>query len=168
MPSSCPNCGAPVIAGMIFCDDCGFDLRTAPNAGSAQTGTPPLADNALPVYQPPITSASPPPRPRFSIVDSQTDLDLPIDKPELIIGREDAISGVFPDIDLEPYAAQDAGVSRRHIKLQLHGRACTVEDLNTVNGTFLNRQCLPANQPTPIKHGDELRLGKLTMIFYLD
>lgn len=167
MPSSCPSCGTPTLAGMIFCDECGFDLRTGLSVPAAQPRTPPLDDNALPVYQPPIPSSQPV-RARLYIKEANTSLDLPQDKPEIIIGREDAISGVFPDIDLEPFAAQDAGVSRRHVKLFLQGNTCTVEDLNTVNGTFLNRQKLSANQPAPLKHGDELRLGKLALIFYMD
>ena len=221
MPSTCPNCRAPVLAGMIFCDDCGIDLRTVsvdqitPTSPPAQSNspapflvcggcqyhnrpgavfcescgsrlsetaaplstsasipgppeTPPLEGNALPLYEPPIKPSQTAVKARLYFPGSNSSLDLPHNQAEIIIGREDAISGVFPDIDLEPYAAQDAGVSRRHIKLHSQGSAWTVEDLNTVNGTFLNRQKLSANQPALLKHGDELRLGKLALIFYLD
>jgi hypothetical protein len=170
---TCPNCGAPVIVGAIFCDSCGLDLRmvfpmTAPSTIAPAVFTPgeSFSASALPVYEPPISSGQTLPSARLVIVSSNISLELPADRLELVVGREDAVSGVFPEINLEPFGAQDAGVSRRHIKLHNSGGNWVVEDLNTVNGTFLNRQRLAASQVAPLKHGDELRLGNMAFIFY--
>lgn len=92
-------------------------------------------------------------------------LPLPAGFTELLIGREDPASNVFPDIDLEPFGGQEAGVSRRHARLSAQSGMIYIEDLNTVNGTFLNRQKLIPGQPALLKNGDELRLGKLILLF---
>jgi hypothetical protein len=209
MTTNCPNCGTPVIAGGVFCDDCGFDLRTAasvelpsvmPSAvnGPAKPGeTCPtcgrvnregadfcencgtaLSSSPLPVYQPPIAPAALIPSTpeiaplttasRLVVQGLNTSLDLPQNKAEIVLGREDSVSGVFPEINLEPFGAQDAGVSRRHLKIHHSAGAWMVEDLNSVNGTFLNRQRLVPAQLTQLRHGDELRLGKLVLIFYME
>ena len=207
---NCPNCGAAVVAGAIFCDDCGVDLRTAipvapsdapadsgigsasagsvcpacqhhnragaaycENCGTRLLSTPasPIASapvaKSLPVYQPPIPAA-PILAARLALPASNMTFPLPEDQTEIIIGREDAISGAFPQVNLEPYGAQDAGVSRRHARVRVLTGDWWIEDLNSVNGTFLNRQRLNPDQPMPLNHGDEVRLGKLALIFYRD
>ena len=40
-----------------------------------------------------------------------------------------------------------------------------LEDLDSVNGTALNRQRLAPHQPSPVKDGDEIRLGKLVLLY---
>jgi hypothetical protein len=169
MTINCPSCGAPAMLGEAYCDACGYDFRSAPQPS-----------NPLPIYQPPIPTttppipqAVPPPVARAAsahlVVQGFPDiLSLSSTSAEVVVGREDAISGVFPGINLEPYGAQDAGVSRKHIMLRWSGSNWEVEDLNSVNGAFLSRRRLPAGQPAPLTHGDELRLGKLALNFYLD
>ena len=171
---TCPNCGAPVIVGAIFCDSCGLDLRTAQPVAASSASAPeaftPVAsfpENALPVYEPPISSSTVRPAACLVVASSNVRLELPADRSDLVVGREDAVSGVFPEINLEPYGAQDAGVSRQHLKFHYASGKWAVEDLNTVNGTFINRQRLAASQLAPLKHGDELRLGNLVLIFNL-
>ena len=85
-------------------------------------------------------------------------------KAEYIMGREDPVSGSFPEVDLEPYGAQPSGVGRQHAKIVAQGGYFLV-DLNSVNGTFLNKQKLVPNQQMPLNNGDEIRLGKLVIIF---
>ena len=40
------------------------------------------------------------------------------------------------------------------------------EDLNSVNGTLVNKQRIPPNQPVQLNNGDEIRLGLLVINFY--
>ncbi len=135
---TCPECGAPVIAGAIFCDSCGVDLRTKVPTATSLASTPAeitpdtsFSANALPVFEPPIPVSPKLLAARLVIASTNASLELPGDRRELVVGREDAVSGVFPEISLEPFGAQDAGVSRRHIKLHHVGRNWAVEDLNT-------------------------------------
>ncbi len=86
---------------------------------------------------------------------------------ELIIGRFDPQNKMFPDLDLSLYDALDKGVSRRHAAIRRNGDALNVVDLDSPNGTFLNGQRLPPQQPSVLHDGDELRLGSLVMqIFF--
>jgi pSer/pThr/pTyr-binding forkhead associated (FHA) protein len=118
---------------------------------------------------PPAPQAPAPPVPPFSpgvlSLASGAILPIPQGKPVVLIGREDPVSGIFPEIDLDPHGGQDAGVGRRHAQLLVQGGQVMIEDLNSVNGTAVNRQKIAPHQPHPLKAGDEIRLGKLAMIY---
>lgn len=82
---------------------------------------------------------------------------------QALIGRTDAVSGVYPDIDLTPYGGIESGVGRRHLRLVVKQGQIFAEDMNSVNGTFVNGQRLMAGTPHLLKSGDEIRLGTLVM-----
>jgi len=84
----------------------------------------------------------------------------------VIVGREDMRSGIRPDVDLTLDGASAAGVSRRHCRLLRGIDGWRVEDLMSTNYTVLNGKPLPAHTPTPLRDGDELRLGKLRLRFH--
>lgn len=70
-----------------------------------------------------------------------------LENADIVIGRSfDA------DIRLD-----DLSVSRHHARLKLAGGVCTVEDLSSGNGSFLNEK--PLTAPTPLKEGDLLRVS---------
>jgi len=93
-------------------------------------------------------------------------LNVPPGKGELIIGRSDEVSGHFPDVDLGPHGGEDGGVSRRHAKLVIQGGQCFLEDLQAVNFTFVNKQKLVPGNRQPLNSGDELRFGRVAVMFY--
>jgi pSer/pThr/pTyr-binding forkhead associated (FHA) protein len=68
---------------------------------------------------------------------------------ELVIGRQDT------DIVVE-----DPEVSRRHAVLRRSGDSVVIEDLNSTNGTFVNRERI--RTPITVHPGDELRVGGTT------
>jgi hypothetical protein len=126
-----------------------------------------------PVQQPPYQAPYQPPMQqsmggtgRLVVQGTNASIPIPAGKPTMIIGREDPVSSIFPDIDLDPYGGHDAGVGRQHAKLLAQGGQILLEDNNSVNGTWVNRQKLPPNQPRPLNNGDELRLGKLILNYY--
>ena len=84
---------------------------------------------------------------------------------ESLIGRWDADGGIFPDIDLDQ-DDPEAKVSRRHARIQLLNSQFVIEDLGSTNGTFVNRgpRLLPGNKH-PLKHGDEIIVGKTFLKF---
>jgi hypothetical protein len=53
------------------------------------------------------------------------------------------------------------GVSRRHASIFKQGLGVVVEDLGSVNGTFVNGKRLDPYLPEPLRDGDTLQLGKL-------
>ena len=87
-------------------------------------------------------------------------------KSEVIIGREDPVSNIYPDVDLTPHGGEEDGVSRVHAKLLINGSQYLVEDQNSTNHTFVNKQKLAPKVPTPIKDGDELKLGRSVLTFH--
>jgi len=203
---TCPSCQTIAPPGAIFCDSCGYDLRTVspqavqptPHPGiSAQAGglivCPTCQHENIPgsvfcencgtqllqpqpVSQTPEAFAAPEaakpvgvpgtsvPGELFVQV-SNSVIPFPADKPVLVIGREDPVSGAFPDINLELYGGHEAGVGRHHAQILNLGNQVFIEDLESVNGTILNRQRLAPHQRYPIKDGDEIRMGKIVLIY---
>lgn len=80
---------------------------------------------------------------------------------ECVIGR--AAGQVEPNIDLTPFGAVDMGVSRRHVKLTRQSATVMVQDLDSVNGSFLNGKRLFPFQPRVLRNEDELMLGRLAL-----
>ncbi|RIL09639.1 MAG: hypothetical protein DCC75_06070 [Proteobacteria bacterium] len=82
-----------------------------------------------------------------------------------LIGRLDAADKVHPEIDLEPYDF-DAKVSRRHALISRKGSIATVEDLGSLNGTFVNRSLrLERGVRYELRPGDELLVGRVIFKF---
>lgn len=67
--------------------------------------------------------------------------------------------GRLPDNNLQ---IDNPAVSSRHCRVLFEGGSYVVEDNNSTNGTFLNKQRVTRSQ---LKHGDELTIGKHTVRF---
>jgi hypothetical protein len=160
----CPVCQAEHPENTLFCDECGSYLQ-----GGNQKETDPLAAAEVTWREREETSEVPeeeevasPVSLKLSIPDSGRDVELPLTK-EVNIGRLDPASASFPDIDLTSDGGLEKGVSRRHAKITRRGSEVFIEDLGSINGTFLNRKKLTPYLPQMLKSGDELQLGKLTL-----
>jgi hypothetical protein len=79
------------------------------------------------------------------------------------LGRFELGSNRPNEIDLTPYGALDRGVSRVHAQLHLENRHLYITDLGSTNGTYLAGKKLEPNEPTRIKKGDELLVGRLAV-----
>ncbi|MBN1200410.1 MAG: FHA domain-containing protein [Anaerolineae bacterium] len=80
---------------------------------------------------------------------------------ECILGR--AAGDYIPDVDLTPYGAVKLGVSRKHVKLIRQSATVMVQDLGSINGTFLNGDKLVSHQPRVLRNADELCLGRMVL-----
>ncbi|HET7436397.1 MAG TPA: cyclic nucleotide-binding domain-containing protein [Thermoanaerobaculia bacterium] len=81
---------------------------------------------------------------------------------ETTIGRADPVTGILPDIDLTPVDT-NRSVSRRHAKIIRTGADYHVlEEVGTVNGTFVNDQRIPTGVPVTIHNGDLLKIGLIS------
>lgn len=155
---NCPVCGATVGAGDEFCDNCGASL-TAAATTEAEAETP--AGPTDVAAQPGPTVAGP----RLVVADSGAEIPLPAEA-EILVGREDPVSGIFPDVDLTSHGGEEGGVSRKHVKLEVqNGGTYTLQDLDSTNFTFVNKERLAPFSPKSIQNGDELRLGRVRLIF---
>lgn len=136
----CTQCQMENIEGALFCEECGAQLEPK---NELQETTKEAASERL----------------VLASVDGST-LEIP-SKEDVVIGREDPISEVFPDLDLTGFGGMEKGVSRKHAVIHRSGADCTVEDMNSTNGTYVNRKKVLPNAPQAIKPGDEIRFGKL-------
>jgi len=93
--------------------------------------------------------------------------EFPILGIETNIGRWDADSGIFPDVDLDEDDSE-AKVSRRHARIVNHNSQYFIEDLGSTNGTFVNRgrRLLPGKRHM-LQNGDEVIVGKTFLKFQI-
>ncbi len=56
-------------------------------------------------------------------------------------------------------ALKDLTVSRRHVAFRPEGARWTVADQASTNGTFVNGDRLEASRPSPLNHGDQIKVG---------
>ncbi len=138
----CKECQMENIEGALFCEECGAKLDEKLESVGMDAEA----------FGTKLVLASP---------DGGT-LDIPA-KDEVVIGREDPISEVFPDVDLTALGGLEKGVSRKHAVIHHAGPDYTVEDMGSTNGTFINRKRIQPHAPETIKAGDEVRFGKLSL-----
>jgi pSer/pThr/pTyr-binding forkhead associated (FHA) protein len=62
------------------------------------------------------------------------------------------------------YGGLEHGVGRRHGRFIIQQGLVYYEDLDSTNGSFRNGIKLLPRQPQLLQHGDELRLGKLSLV----
>ena len=139
----CTECQMENIDGALFCEECGARLESEEPiqemevaGGEAQSLVLAAADG--------------------------TRMDVPA-KEEVVVGREDPVSEVFPDMDLTDLNGMDNGVSRKHAIIHRAGTQYTLEDLDSTNGTYINKKRIQSRVPEPFTAGDEIKFGKLTL-----
>lgn len=80
-----------------------------------------------------------------------------------LIGRWDPETGSFPEVDLDA-DDPEAKISRKHALIRIDGGRITLEDIGSLNGTYVNRQPrLQPGNPVDLKDGDEIIIGKTFM-----
>jgi hypothetical protein len=86
--------------------------------------------------------------------------EFPLEDGNNLVGRWDPETGAFPEVDLDQ-DDPEAKISRKHALIRFEGGKITVEDIGSLNGTYVNRQprLMPGN-PVELKTGDEIIIGK--------
>jgi hypothetical protein len=83
----------------------------------------------------------------------------PLQAGDNLVGRWDPDSGAFPEVDLEA-DDPEARISRKHALIRVREQV-TIEDIGSLNGTFVNRAPrLELGSPVALKDGDEVIIGK--------
>jgi len=187
----CPSCGAQQPDGAHFCNQCGTRLSatvltavsnvTCARCGHVnpedskfcgECGAPiaPAADT--PRVARPVRPASQPPAPAavsvsLRLISSNgTTIHLPANQANAwLIGREDPVNNIHPDIDLTPYDP-DRTVSRRHARIMLAaGNQPTIVSITTTNWTKINGTRIETGQPVLLCPGDRIELGRCMLTF---
>jgi hypothetical protein len=151
---ACPSCGSLNAAGEAFCSNCGNMLGAPAPAGAHVTP----ASTAAPAAAAPALTA------RLIVEADNQEFDLS-GKDNIMLGREDAVSNIYPDVDLSPHGGEEGGVSRLHARIFYENGQYLLEDENSTNFTYLNRQKLAGKTPTALHDNDEVRLGRVLLRF---
>ncbi|MBN1565393.1 MAG: FHA domain-containing protein [Anaerolineae bacterium] len=154
---SCPSCGHPNTPTAATCVECG--LTFPPTTHLVSDSLP----NSLPTQ---ITSIADQRQGIVSLYIQGRNLPVKVENTaHIIMGRRDTPDDTFVTLDLGSTHAHQLGVSRRHAVIHLNGKSVTVEDLGSSNGTYINDARLVSGQRYSLNSGDELRLGKLVILF---
>ncbi|HYV34327.1 MAG TPA: FHA domain-containing protein [Gemmataceae bacterium] len=147
-----------------------------PVAAMAIAETPPAAPVAPPPA--PVAEAAPAPAPAAPVAEGPKLADDA--KPKLVVIRGQKINAEFPiyeglnfigradekpvDIDLEDQEPADRiWCSRQHACISLEGGVLAVEDLNSANGTYVNRARIYPGQKKQLNVNDVVQIGTVQM-----
>ena len=156
----CASCGAAHPANTLFCDECGFRLTAAPATATPLPAQAQAASRSEPSL--PESSGATPLLVKLESRDTETRYECML-QTELVIGRADH-GGKQPDIDLTGLRGIEQGVSRRHARIVRAGDDAALEDLSSLNGTFIGGHRLTPGRPEVIRPGDELQFGKIVLV----
>ena len=88
---------------------------------------------------------------RIIAMNAPTRVEILVTKDEFVIGKKAELCDGVVDFNKM--------ISRSHCKINKKGNQYTITDLQSANGTFVNKVKLQPNQPTPINNGDVIRLA---------
>lgn len=89
--------------------------------------------------------------PRIVAMNAPTRVEIEITKDSFILGKNaSSVDGVI---------SFNKMISRVHCRIDRRGEKLTITDLQSANGTYVNRVRLQPNQPKQIKNGDVIRLA---------
>lgn len=177
----CSECGHENMDGLEYCDACGAKLpagsqtpvEPAPALEVTASATPPAEpSSAEPAVaeEPavPVTVSAPAaPAPVAALQQAKLTIIrggtigkvFPLQAGDNLIGRWDPDSGAFPEVDMEN-DDPEARISRKHALIKMSEKI-TIEDIGSLNGTFVNRsRRLEPGAPAELKDGDEVIVGK--------
>ncbi len=159
----CSNCKHSNLAGAMFCTECGAQL-VGRDALTTQTITTDKFNRVKKSATGEISMSFDAGESwgTLHLLDTGQVLPLSI-RNEFTMGRISEGQPIMPDIDLSPYQAYAAGVSRPHAAIKREGSRIIFMDLGSANGTYINGKRLPPNVEQVLNHGDVVALGKLKM-----
>lgn len=167
----CPNCLYKNMTGAVFCSECGAQLV---RDESQKTGAVHITEGFKatpktgPVSKPAVVTSTPFPDAPISLHILSNGVFLPLpDEEEVILGRASEGQSMVPDINLEPYHAFEAGVSRIHAAIRLVDDQLMITDLGSGNGTRINGKKIDPHVPHPIENGDLLTLGRFKIQIFI-
>ncbi|MGA7872797.1 MAG: FHA domain-containing protein, partial [Candidatus Binatus sp.] len=120
-----------------------------------------IKPEAAPESAPATAAAAAPFKAKLAVVrGGRKGQEFPLEDGNNLIGRWDPETGSFPEVDLDA-DDPEAKISRKHALIRIEGGKITIEDIGSLNGTYVNRQPrLSPGSPAEIKSGDEVIIGK--------
>lgn len=162
---TCPFCQLTLPDNTIFCSECGTYLlekdkqETDPLREQVRSSIGSTTGN---LKLPTAETGAGPTMIRLLIERGFREVELALEK-AIHLGRLDPLSDNFPEVDFTDAGGVEKGVSRRHARIFKKDESLIVEDLGSINGTYINGQKLSAYTAEVIKDGDVLQLGRLVV-----
>src|SRR5271167_494251 len=171
-PAAAPAAAAPEAAPAAAPAE-SSDAAPAPAAGAeapaaevpkseAPTGEikPEAAPESAP-SAPTAAAAGAPFKAKLSVVrGGRKGQEFPLEEGNNLVGRWDPETGAFPEVDLDA-DDPEAKISRKHALIRIDAGKITIEDIGSLNGTYVNRgPRLQPGSPAELKTGDEIIIGK--------
>lgn len=162
----CQFCQTVHVDNTIFCSECGYYLlentgrETDPLDTVEMRNEENRAENGLSSMAGSLQRGGESLAIRLKIGARQREVEMPLNV-ITHLGRVDAAASVFPEVDLSDDSDASHGVSRRHARILKQGGMVVVEDMGSINGTFVNGKRLDPYLPEVLNDGDILLLGKL-------
>jgi hypothetical protein len=145
----------------------------APAAAEAPAAEAPAAEAPTGELNKPAAGAAPAPAAAFKarltvIRGGRKGQEFPLEDGKNLIGRWDPETGSFPEVDLEQ-DDPEAKISRKHAMIIIENGKLTIEDIGSLNGTYVNRgnRLIPGT-PIDLKTGDEIIIGKTFLKLVVD
>ncbi|HVA81266.1 MAG TPA: FHA domain-containing protein, partial [Candidatus Binataceae bacterium] len=113
-----------------------------PKPAEAPTGE--IKPEAAPEAAPPSAAAAPSGAPaafkaKLKVIrGGRKDQEFPLEDGNNLVGRWDPDTGSFPEVDLDA-DDPEAKISRKHALIRIAEGKITVEDIGSLNGTYVNR-----------------------------
>lgn len=157
----CPFCGHQNDEFAEKCVEClkSLDKEKKFNPMTPRVAPPPLPNPNEIIYPPTPSGARPM---RLIVENCGVEIMVPKEQSSVVLGRDDPDNNIFPDIDTSTFGGNMEGVSRRHARIILKGNQYFIEDLDSMNSTYVNKIKVAANQLFPLNDDDILALGRLT------
>lgn len=149
----CPACSFDNTEGANFCQNCGTALG-APEGGESITASYVVDDTGdlISVDLEDVVQGAGGAALVVRGGGGHVGESFPLDAERLTIGRR-------PDSDI---FLDDVTVSRDHAMVVRRGDAHHLDDLGSLNGTYVNRRRIDSQQ---LSDGDELQVGKYKLVF---
>jgi len=148
----CPECGFQNPEAANYCARCGSLLVPDESGEATMAFTPEQAEEQRQAELAELGITGP-----ALVVRSgggRTGETFPLEGDETTIGRSPECE-IFLD---------DVTVSRRHAIVRRSGGGLEIEDLGSLNGTYLNRKRIES--PARLSDGNELQIGKYRLTFF--
>ncbi len=150
----CPACGRNNPEDSTYCSQCGAYLGASPDGDTTITLTPVEAeveheaeiavpeDELLPGASMLVVKRGPNAGTRF------------------VLTKDVTTAGRHPESDV---FLDDITVSRRHAEIRKDGERFRIQDMGSLNGTYVNKLRV---EESDLSSGDEIQIGKFRLIFF--
>jgi len=153
---TCPACGHEISNDARFCSRCGEKLGS-----TESTSTMPVMDDQTLTNELSSTDIA-----AIDALPNGSALLVVLKGPgagsRYLLKEDHAVAGRGPNSDI---FLDDITVSRSHASFAKEQGSFMIEDMGSLNGTYVNRQLL--KEPVLLRNGDEVQVGKYKMVYFL-